>query len=265
MRSPTRHINVQTCTCFFPLCYQLWNDMYFLFLILDHSVYDCLFLRFFNVTFWKDHPVFTLSSNENYLILAEYSGFWKMWKLPPHATVTWNMFMLSFLANTLKWQIPLFLSENFLTGFDEKETNWTTLVGGMKEWHVKYDSALSWVITWLEFGASLTRTRKVITEPFHNGIGGRWGSRRKDMANACSLIHRPSVMTVSIKSRCLPAKVNQSRPISCCISAQIGFPLWQRRNDALFAKYSRYGGTAWSFLLLLRAVLSCGQCCGRRW
>lgn len=152
---------------------------------------------------------FSHPSNENYLILVEYSDFWKMWKLshtPRLREIC--LYFLSFFADTLKWQIPLFLSENFLTGFDEKETNWTTLVGGMKEWHVKYDSALSWVITWLEFGASLTWTRKVITEPFHNGIGWRWGSRRKDMANACSLIHRPSVMTVSIKSRCLPAKVN---------------------------------------------------------
>ena len=163
------------------------------------------------------------------------------------------MFMLSFLANTLKWQIPLFLSENFLTGFDEKETNWTTLVGGMKEWHVKYDSALSWVITWLEFGASLTRTRKVITEPFHNGIGGRWGSRRKDMANACSLIHRPSVMMVSIKSRCVPAKVNQSGPISCCFSAQIGSPLWHRRNRPTTCEILE----TWQHCPVIRAVVAC--------
>jgi len=163
------------------------------------------------------------------------------------------MFMLSFLANTLKWQIPLFLSENFLTGFDEKETNWTTLVGGMKEWHVKYDSVLSWVITWLEFGASLTRTRKVITEPFHNGIGGRWGSRRKDMANACSLIHRPSVMTVSIKSRCLSAKVNQSLPISCCISAQIGFPLWHHSNRRIICEILE----TWQHCMVIRTVVAC--------
>ena len=163
------------------------------------------------------------------------------------------MFMLYFLANTLKWQILLFLSENFLTGFDEKETNWTTLVGGMKEWHVKYDSALSWVITWLEFGASLTWTRKVITEPFHNGTGGRWGSRRKDMANACSLIHRPSVMTVSIKSRCLPAKLNQSHPISCCISAQIGFPFWHRGNR----RTSRETLETWQHFMVVHTVACC--------
>lgn len=163
--------------------------------------------------------------------------------------------MLSFLANTLKWQIPLFPSENFLTGFDEKETNWTALVGGMKEWHVKYDSALSWVITWLEFGASLTRTRKVITEPFHNGIGGRWGSSRKDMANACSLIHRPSVMTVSIKSRFLPAKVNQSRPISCCISAQIGFPFWHRRNRRTICEILE----TWQHCTVIRTVVACSS------
>lgn len=97
----------------------------------------------------------------------------------------------------------------------------------MKEWHLKYDSALSWVITGLEFAASLTRTRMVITEPVHNGIGvgGRGkDNRKKDMASACSPIHRPSVMTASVKSLYVPATVNQRRYFVCYISAEITFP-----------------------------------------
>jgi hypothetical protein len=63
--------------------------------------------------------------------------------------------------------------------FDEKVTG-ITLPGhqAMKEWQLKYDRALSWVITGLEFGASLTRTRTVIIEPLPQWLRGGWRERK---------------------------------------------------------------------------------------
>lgn len=71
------------------------------------------------------------------------------------------------------------------------------------------------------------------------GGGGRGkGNRRKDMASACSPIHRPSVMTSSVMSCYVPATANQRRYFVCYISAQITFPFrhscWSPSDFATF-------------------------------
>ena len=77
----TRHISVQACTFFFSVLSTLKQQVFFVFNSRPFSLWLSL-LAIFNVMFGKDYPFFTLSSNENYLNLVEYSGFWKMWKLP---------------------------------------------------------------------------------------------------------------------------------------------------------------------------------------